>query len=351
MTLLIRMDKIGDLVSTLPVDTIIPDSESRHWIISKGLHFLTKYSQPAREATEISLDKKIGYKEFCEFLKKHKPSSAIVFYAPWWVSYALWKEKIPARIGRRSQWYSFLFYTDSLRQSRSSSEKHEAQYNLELLRFALEKLKIQPRSKAHTVADSSANSDDPADFLKIEPPNALRILERLSVSKKQFVVVHPGMTGSALNWPQEQWNQLIEQLVTKTVVVITGTAADDPWLTQIKPKWQHHPQVRWAQEMFDLVDLLSLLNFSGALIAPSTGVAHLAAAVETPVVGLYPPLQSQHPRRWGPRSTQTPSVITPDVQCPAKIHCLKKDCAHYSCMKMISVEQVYKIISQKLSWS
>jgi heptosyltransferase I len=336
MIALVRLDKIGDLVSTLPVDELLIDKQA-HWVISKGLGFLPQYADPAREFTEISQSKSLGVKELVEFIHLNKPEAAVIFYAPWWVSYTFMKEGVPVRIGRKSQWHSFLFLTDSLRQSRSKSENHEADYNFELMQFALGKLGRNGNPDIKT-----------APVLKLNPPKANRLLERFDIKSKQFVVVHPGMAGSALNWPQAKWNELIGKLVQKTKVVITGTEADEPWLTEIKPKWELHPQVRIVQNKLDRIDLLSLLNLSKGLIAPSTGVLHLGASLDLPVIGIFPPLPSQHPKRWGPRGHKSVDVFSPSVDCPAKVHCLKEKCSQYNCMQLVDVNLVFETVQKKM---
>lgn len=59
-----------------------------------------------------------------------------------------------------------------------------------------------------------------------------------------------------------------------------------------------------------LAELAAVLRGAGALVAPTTGPAHLAAAVGTPVVSLFAPVVPA--ARWAPYGV--PTVILGDQQ-------------------------------------
>lgn len=337
----IRLDKIGDLISTLPVDQIFElRGYEKHWVISKGLRFLcdnsVNSSSPEFSRNVIELDPKNSRqsrKELEDFLKIIKPDIVVSFYSPWWVGLACWKAQIPLRVTRYSQWHSFLFFNSGLRQKRTLAEKHEADYNLDLVFKAL-KIQLKPQEYRKTPT------------LELKVGIRRNMFERLQVSPLQYVVVHPGMAGSALNWPQQKYNDLISGLVEVTTVVLTGTPGDSPYLTEIKPRWEHHPKVRYVQNQLSMDELLVVLNSAGAIIAPSTGVAHLAASLSRPVVAIFSPIRTHQARRWAPRGEWVtvidPGTENPQIQCPEIIKCQGARCPHYECMSRISVESVLK---------
>lgn len=330
----IRLDKIGDLVATLPVDQALPENlrSSLHWVIPKGLGIL---AGDHRSYLELDLkDEKNSEKKLCEYLKQVQASMVVVFYAPWWVGRACWQAGVRLRVARRSQWHSYIFYNHGLRQSRTLAEKHEADYNLELMTFAVQKL--------------DANFQPPAQtpVLKIEAKTIRHLFERFAIQPQKYFVVHPGMAGSALNWPSDRYEQLIEKLVAHGPVVITGTNSDEKYLAPLKPRWQKHPQVRWLQAQLNMSELLSLLSNAHTVIAPSTGVLHLAASCGTHCVGIYSPIQVHRAQRWGPRGEHA-SQLTPQVDCPAEKTCLKEKCQMHPCMPMVMAEQVLERVLNK----
>src|SRR4051812_25414133 len=102
-TLLIRLDRIGDLVLTLSVDESLRKIDQKtdaKWWIPKGLDFVAKNSIPPRPAREIEHDFSWSqFKILLQELKEEKPRTAIVFHAPWWVSVLLFLARVPVRAG------------------------------------------------------------------------------------------------------------------------------------------------------------------------------------------------------------------------------------------------------------
>lgn len=295
--LLIRLDKIGDLICTLCVDQIAElKSYETSWVISKGLNFIPENALPSRPF--LALDKnqiRESLRQLRTYLRTYKPDIAVSFQAPWWVHYALWREGVPVRAGVQSQWHSFLFLNRGLRQKRSRAIQHESQYNLELLHAALD---LPPPKEE-------------APVLELQAPLATEPLRSHGLREKSYIVVHPGMAGSALNWPVVNYISLIGSLAPQQVV-ITGTPADELWLTEIKRHFQSSSHVLILQNRLSTLELLSILKFAQAVVVPSTGVAHLAASLGTKVVGLYSPIRVQHPRRWAARGPQV-HIFVPEV--------------------------------------
>lgn len=287
--LLIRLDKIGDLICTLCVDQIpfLKDHEVQ-WAIAKGLSFVPDNADPQRKYIELSKDNwQESLKALRSYLQDYKPDVAVSFQAPWWVNYALWRENVPTRAGVLSQWHSFLFLNKGLRQRRSLATQHEADYNLELL--------------LHAFSDKQKIPREETPVLKLIAPENPGLFVQHSLKPQQYVVVHAGMAGSALNWPTAQYIEFIEQAAQKLPVVLTGTPADEPWLTEIKAHFQHDSRVVVLQNKLKATELMTILKNAKAVVAPSTGVAHIAASLGGKVLGLYSPLRVQHPRRWAAR--------------------------------------------------
>ena len=296
--LLIRLDKIGDLVCTLCVDQI-PEmqSHSTHWLIAKGLGFVPDHAQPPRSYTELDKSNwKLSLKSLLHLLKSQTPDIAVSFQAPWWVNFALWLARVPVRAGVRSQWHSYLFLNKGLRQKRSQAIQHEADYNCDLLRYALESRQQGPTPVLQLTADIK------------QLPSVLH--------EQNYIVVHAGMAGSALNWGTHNYIELIKSLRAKgKKIVLTGTPADEQWLSPIKEAFAQDSGVINLQSQLNASQLLAVLAKAQALVAPSTGVLHLAASLGTLCVGIYSPIKVQHPTRWQARGPRV-LVHVPDGSQP-----------------------------------
>jgi heptosyltransferase I len=309
----IRLDKIGDLICTLPVDQVsyLQDWEIT-WVISRGLSFIPEHANPKRNYIELDkYEPKEARLKLEELLREINPDVAISIQAPWWVSYTLWKCKIAKRIGVISKWDSFLFFNTGLRQKRSQAIKHEADYNLDLVK----------QIDASIVETS-------APILKLKAKPQPELLSGFGLTPQKYVVVHPGMAGSALNWPIPNYIQLIDKLSYQYKVVLTGTAADELWLAEIKNQTKTNSQVLCLQNKLGTSQLLYVLEQARAVFAPSTGVIHMAASLGTEVFGFYSPLRVQAPLRWGARGPKV-HIFTP-----------KSDGSDPKCMNEITPDQV-----------
>lgn len=301
--LLIRLDKIGDLLSTMCVDQaeLLSDCDVR-WVIAKGLGFIPEHADPKRTYLELSKqDWKVALKTLVQFIREFQPDIAVSFQAPWWVSYALWKENVPVRAGVQSQWHSFLFLNRGLRQRRSLAVQHEADYNFDLLRYALND-KTTPRPAT--------------PIMKLIAPENTELLKKYGLTSKKYTVVHPGMAGSALNWPIQNYIELITKMASSEKVLLTGTSADEFFLKDIKNHFAHHPQVLCLQSLLTASELFTVLKNAKAVVVPSTGVAHMAASLGVPTLGLYSPIRVQHPRRWAARGKNVKIFVSKNEAPP-----------------------------------
>ncbi len=298
---LVRMDKIGDLVLSMAVDEHPVFSGNKvYWFISKGLGFVAEQAVPQRLHTEYKRRfSPFEFMRMVQWLRKNKPRSIVLLHCPWWVSMAAWWSNVPERIGRQSQWHSFLFVNVPIKQKRSLSDRHESDFNFDLVEWGFNRLGVRRTWNLHLLKHI---------FLRLVPPNPFGTVTARGLKSKAYRVVHPGMAGSALNWPQENYVQLIEQLAVEMPVLITGTNADSKYLEKIKAV-KNTPNVHWLVGELKMSELLDLLSQARSLVAPSTGVLHIAASLGTPALGIYSPRQVEHPRRWGPKGLYTDFVV------------------------------------------
>lgn len=293
--LLIRMDKIGDLVLTLPVDQIFDPQDQNTWFIAQGLDFFASHSVPARQFKSFS--KVWSWSEFkrmVDEIKKLSPDRAIVFHAPWWVSLAVFCAGVPVRVGVLSKLQSFLFFNKGIRQKRSRAEKHEAHYGLELVEAA---------------------SGKNLDFKNLKPLKLASGLQKTDLQKwnlTSYIVVHPGMAGSALNWPTPKYIEFIREISKTKNVVVTCGPLDQKFVDPIKAEFRNSSQVK-VLEGLSLKELMLVLENSEGVLAPSTGVLHLAASSGVPSLGIYSPIGVERAIRWGPRGIKADS-LTPEAQ-------------------------------------
>jgi ADP-heptose:LPS heptosyltransferase len=101
-------------------------------------------------------------------------------------------------------------------------------------------------------------------------------------------------------------------------------------------------EVEVLLDRYPLRDFLGVLSGGDLLIGPSTGPVHMAAALGLATVGLYPPVPTMAPGRWGPRGGLARTLV-PEVACPSKRYCYRESCRYYNCLDRIFERDVLDI--------
>ncbi|MEO0337363.1 MAG: glycosyltransferase family 9 protein, partial [Pseudomonadota bacterium] len=260
-----------------------------------GLDWVVEQSRPSKIFRSFSKAFSwLNLVTIWKYLRAEKFDQAVVLHAPWFVGFALWLARVPVRSGRLSQWHSFLFFNRGLRQKRSLSQKHESEYNFDLI------------TKATNVDWSQRDFAPPKMIAPSEVETPIQ-------ESKDYFVVHPGMMGSALNWPIEHYIELVQSICEKSVVVVTGTKADRAWTSPLQAALKAESNVLWYQERMSPKQLLVTLANAKLVVAPSTGVIHLAAALGRPVVGFYSPRRAESQVRWGPLTDKKHIFVPEDA--------------------------------------
>jgi heptosyltransferase-2 len=217
--LVVRADRIGDVVLSTPVFEAIRNHYPKARVtvlvreavapLLRGLSSIDEvlvYEPEGRHA---------GFRGFFELMREFRVRRfklAICLQSQARIAAALFGVGVSYRVGPLSKLHSFLFYNRGVRQRRSEVEMHEADYNLQLLR---------------RVGIRSGTRNFPTR-VHLDPVKSQEGQSFLSSLKNQgrVVAVHPGMGGSALNWPEESYIELIRALLeANRGVVVTGGGA------------------------------------------------------------------------------------------------------------------------------
>jgi len=344
--LVVRVDRIGDSVLSTPAIAMIQDQIKD----TKITYVVRPEIKPIFEGLvdEVWPFESLGRFGFFEsFLKlvaeirKKRFDAALILQNNRILSAAIYAAGVPVRVGPYSHPLSFLTFNHGLRQRRSRSEKNEAEYGLDLAKVLMSVL-------GETKLVSLKNYT-PKVSLSSEAVSRARdsLLEMGWSSQLKTVVVHPGMGGSALNWPEKYYLQLIEALARGFQVVVTAGAADGDLLERYRGALAQTKNLQgqlffWTDKNAPsgLSDFLGVLSLADLVIAPSTGPLHLAAALGKRVISFYPPITVQNVKRWGPYGAPNATVFTPEVKCGAIFTCMGARCHDYPCMEKISVREV-----------
>lgn len=349
---MVRADRIGDVILSTPVLEVL----RRHFPKSHISVLVQEPVAPLMRALphvdEViiyePMGRHLGFKGFFVLLKElkgRKFETAIILQSQFKIGWVLLLSRIRQRVGPLSKLYSYFFYNRGVRQKRSLVEMHETDYNLQLLR------RIGIRTLGRVSVPQVFLSESVCE-------QALQWLtERGWREGSRLVVIHPGMGGSALNWPENHYQELAKSLLEEGLwVVVSGGVMDRPLVAAFEKSTHSWPQELRARLLFfnssDPIDHLGgLFSWAQVVVAPSTGPLHLANALKIPTVSFYPPIRVQSALRWGPyvSDDRRVGILVPDVYCGEDFKCRGAVCNYYPCMKTITVEQAFEEVMRLLS--
>ncbi len=297
-----RTDSIGDVVLTLPMCGILKQRFPgiRIYFIGRG------YTRAIIESC-IHVDEYMNWDKLKEQspgaqIEAFRKTNAEVILHVFPRKEVLWLAKraqIPVRIatGRRLQTISkcnkLVFF------SRKGSDLHEAQLNLKLLKplgiesdFTLSELVNFYGFEKH---DATAEK------------NISKFLKSFSKEKKR-IIFHPLSKGSAAEWNLQNFKELATHLKPEQYdVFITGTKEEGE---MIKSTCALDAQnVHDVTGKFTLQELIAFIRSCDALIAASTGPAHIAAASGIVSIALFTPKRPMHAGRWAPLGKKARVIV------------------------------------------
>lgn len=340
--LVIRPDRMGDVILSTPVFEVI----KRHYPKSQLTAMLSKVTAPLIRGLPAVDDTLIydpagrhsGFRGFVRLvaaLRRGQFRIAVVLQGNWKIALALILAGIRHRVGPLSKPFSFFFYNRGIRQHRSHVEMHETDYSLQLLRRL--GIRVGTRNVSTRISLSQAAIEKSAAFLAEKG--------WIASSGKVLIAVHPGMGGSALNWPEHHYIDLVRTLLGegKSVLITSGPtekALIERFREGLGPL-QNHAIFYYPMEGEGIDYLAGLYSHASVVVAPSTGPLHLAVALGKPVVTFYPPIRVQSALRWGPylSNEHRASVLVPEVYCGEDFSCRGNLCNYYPCMKGLTVNQ------------
>lgn len=326
--LLVRTDRIGDVVLSLPMAKLV----KKKYPQCKIAYFIREYTNDLLEGNpfvdEVIIakesDGKIDFINNLRNLKSQKFDTCVIVNPTPKIALIMFLAGIKNRIGTGYRWYSFLF-NKKVYEHRKYGDKHELEYNINLL-------------KQIGIETDISNKD--IEFNLTTNEISLRKVELLFVENgyspgKRIVVIHPGSGGSSVDLPKEKLIQLTKLISTmeKVTIVITGSKNE----FDLCKEFEINDSVINLAGQLDLNLLKALIKKSDLFISNSTGPMHIAAAFGVYVIGFFPKILSCSQNRWGPY-TEKRTVYIPTIDCS---NCTREQCEKLDCMNSIDIGKVF----------
>lgn len=187
-----------------------------------------------------------------------------------------------------------------------------------------------------------------APHLVIDQENLTGALARFRLDPQRPVLaLCPGAEfGEAKRWPAEHYSFVARNKLSQGWQVwLFGSAKDRPIAEQIRADLDEELQsycVNLAGET-SLADAVDLMSLASAVVTNDSGLMHIAAALDRPLVVVY---GSSSPDFTPPLNQQV-RILRTGIECSP---CFKRECplGHLKCLKELKPEQVLHNLNELL---
>lgn len=301
--------KISFITSPYARDIVSDRSDLNEVIIFDTIN--RKVSLP--EAVALSLN-----------LRKRRFDLAVILNAHKMLHLAAFLAGIPHRVGFDRKWGILLNYR--MRDTRSEGRMHEIKYNLKLL----EAVGIEEEDIPPSISVLSQDSD-----------YAKGLFTQHNIAKdRKTVIIHPGTSNPAKQWPLESFIELIRKLGASgnMNIIVVGDENEKALCERVVSAAGPNHFFNFAG-LFTLKQLAALFKIADLLITNDNGPMHIAAAVGTKVIAIFGRnIPGVSPVRWGPYG-EGHIVFHKDPGCSP---CYDRHCPYdFKCLKSITPEEVW----------
>jgi heptosyltransferase-1 len=282
--LVVRLTALGDILHTLPAVAALRAAHKNariDWVVERKWSPVLEGSPAIDEVIPFDRRSAWGALECVERLRENRYSCAIDFQGLYKSSILASLSGAPRRIGFERTWArekgAAMLYTERV----TPVGRHVAELNYSLAQQA-----------------GASRPQTPEYPLRVPAGGAASVRARLHDLgiNGEYVVVGPGGSWRAKCWPAERYGEFCRELERKfnmRVVVIHGPGEKQIAEEVLRAAAPAQPTIISTT----IEELMGLLAHARCLVAADSGPLHLAAALGTPVVGLYGPTD---PARNGP---------------------------------------------------
>ena len=347
-----RTDAIGDTLLSIPLGRLIkfhyPEAQIGMIVSPRSAELIPLCVGIDKVYTlEVKASFKEKYSSCRKFFSEFKPDHYFHMGGDFTPSAFAFFKGIPFRGGLVSKIPSFIYLNQGVRQSRSLVEQHESEYNMDLAR---------PMGITWDKEFVRQNCDS------LSPKFILDEIKREKIRKSRFdfegrklIFIHPGMSGHTLNWPNEYYgelaNQIYENFKDEYKIIVSFTPSDHKYVAGMKASMNEDviaDTLFFDGSIAGLVDFTYVLSLAALFIGPSTGTTHMANALRLKQVALYSPIKVQSLERWGPFfRDENVEVFRPNIGSVNISTDYKKEDLEQS-MTSITVEEVLNVCKKLL---
>ena len=317
--LVVRLTALGDILHTIPAVAALRVAHRTSlidWVVDRKWAPVLEGSPAINEVIPFDRRSVLGAVDCVRRLRQNRYTCAIDFQGLYKSSLIAMLSGAPRRIGFERRWAregeAALLYTEGV----TPTGRHVAELNYSLAERA-----------------GAMRPGTPAYPLRVPAGGAASIRARLGeLGIAEYIVVGPGGSWRAKCWPAERYGEFCREFEKRSdlrVVVIHGPGEE----SLAEEVCRAAVPARPIAMRTSIEELMGLLAHARCVIAADSGPLHLAAALGSPVVGLYGPTD---PARNGPF---VPGAVILSEALPEEIS-YKRRTSYSPAMLRISTGQV-----------
>jgi len=337
--LIVRVSALGDIVHALPVlaaikrakpdaqvDWLVEESYASILSIAHGLHrrVIVRAKKSFESADAVSFGGLLGYKNAASYLWNQDYDVALDLQG-------LIKSAIWARISFADRVIGF--DPPNLREPQAAflysqtvtplDAKHVIQKNLSILSaIGITTTSMEMPMQPHASADTAAAIDTAG-------------------GSRGFIVLNPGAAWPNKRWPRERFGALAAALRDRTGLrsLVTWGPSERELANAVVSASAGAASLAPATSVSDLA---VLMREAALVVAGDTGPLHIAAAMGTPLVGLYGPTWPERNGPWDPKDVVISRANA--CVCHHKRQCLRGA----PCINEITLDEVVAASQKRL---
>jgi ADP-heptose:LPS heptosyltransferase len=192
--------------------------------------------------------------------------------------------------------------------------------------------------------------DRPKSLLSVTPEAAGSLQEKLTAETREsgvlfekFALIHPAAAFDTKQWAAENFARVAEFLPGKGLGTIAVAAPGEQAVLEALTRHSHVPVITF--DSLTLPEITALASRASVFVGNDSGIAHMAAAVGTPVVVIFGSSNRVHWRPW----TDAPNeIVYEKFDCQP---CPGHTCEVYGrpkCILSVRPESVFESINRVL---
>jgi heptosyltransferase-2 len=305
--LIVRTDRVGDVIMITPMIRELRFKFPDAFIATLTQPYTAEILANNPYLDKIITDdlKKENFWAVVKELRKFKFTDALLVLPTERAAYQLFFAGIKNRIGVGRKLYEVITLMKSVSRNNYVNLRHEADYCMDLAR----KIGVVTNNIQPEIYLSDQEKEEAEKFL----------VERNILPDNFKLVIHTGSRGSAPNWSEEKYLELIEKIfetfnTNRIKFLLTAVEMSEDFIKEVKDIGGEKI-IDVSKELTNLRELIRFISKADLLICSSTGPIHIADALDIRCIGIHCHRPMSSATIWGVINKKSVNLEVTEENC------------------------------------